>query len=91
VTDLTYAMPLPGKLITHGDGYALLLRDGYESDKEELLAHARSGDYLATLATQLDSISDALTKENEAEAAILQQIVDNLIYLDEKNYKLTKK
>lgn len=68
----------------------LLLHDGMTLDRQELLVHVRSGNYLVTLATLLDAISDTLTVENEAEGVILQQLVGNLIYLDD-HYKLVEK
>jgi hypothetical protein len=89
-TDSVYSLPLPGQLTSHGDEPVLLLRDGSRSNKEELIAQVRSGNYFVTLATLLDTLSANLTDENEAEAMILQVMVDNLIYLDE-NYELVKK
>ncbi|HTE22845.1 MAG TPA: hypothetical protein VK674_07475 [Candidatus Limnocylindria bacterium] len=92
-TNLSYSLPLPGWLLGHtgsADDSVLLLRDSDDSDKQDLAAFIRSGDYFAMLATRLDAISDNLHVENEAEAAILQHIVDNLMYLD-RAYKLIKK
>lgn len=89
MSHLVYSLPAPGIFTGHGAGQLLTLRDA-AMDKEELIVQVRSGDYLATLATALDSLSGTLTKGNEPEAAILQKIVDNLLYLDQQ-YKLVKK
>jgi len=80
MTDSWYVLRLP----------VWLLRDGSSMDRQELVAHIRSGDYFITLATLLDVVSDSLTGENEAEGAVLQQLIENLIYID-KSYKLVKK
>jgi hypothetical protein len=90
-----------GWLIGHDDPAAppaLLLQDTDEDEDEapvaaehqELSAFIRSGDYFGMLATRLDVISDNLHPDNEAEAVILQHIVNNLLYLDQ-NYILVKK
>lgn len=50
----------------------------------------RSGDYIATLATRLDTISKLLTPANEPEHAQLQQIVDELLAIDIR-YRITPK
>lgn len=85
-----YSLAMPSWLLGHGPGSIQLLRDGVLSGREELTAQVRSGDYFATLATLLDSISGTLTEGNEAESMILQHLVDNLLYLDHV-YKLVEK
>jgi hypothetical protein len=89
-TSLTYPLPDPGWLLGHTDELVQLLRDSDGSDDQQLAAFIRSGDYFAMLATRLDAISDNLHPDNEAEAAILQHIVNNLLYLD-RFYQLAKK
>jgi hypothetical protein len=78
-------------ILSHTNAPTWLLHDGTDSiELQELVAHVRSGDYMITLATLLDSISDELTVENQAEATVLQQLIQNLMYID-KHYKLVKK
>jgi len=86
-----YALDPPSAVLAHDSAPTWLLHDGSDTrELEDLIVHVRSGDYFITLATLLDSISDELTVENRAEAAVLQQLIQNLIYLD-KTYKLIKK
>jgi hypothetical protein len=92
--------PQVGWLLDHGGGTAaqpLLLQDTDDeentesiTDKDELAAFISSGDYFGMLATRIDAISDNLHPDNEAEAMILQHIVNNLLYLD-RDYRLVKK
>lgn len=91
MSNITYALPEQGKVMSHGGDWLLMFRDGYSPDEKlELMAQVRSGDYLMMLATALDSLSYTLTSGNDPEAAILQKHVENLLYLD-KEYKLVKK
>jgi len=91
VADKAYSASLVSGVLSHSPLPTWLLRDQDDSfELQELIAHIRSGDYLITLATILDAISDTLSVENEAEGAVLQHLIENLIYID-KNYKLAKK
>jgi hypothetical protein len=62
----------------------------YAEDDLPLAVRIRSGEYFATLATQLDAISDTLADDNEAERVNLQKLADELLKL-QKQYKITPK
>jgi hypothetical protein len=81
----------PG-VVTHGGGMPLMVHDGdgFDMDRVELIASVRSGDYLVTLATTLDIISQLLLTANHAERDNLQKIVNDLLYLN-SHYELKKK
>lgn len=57
------------------------------SDADVLI---RSGQYFTTLATKLDRLSDQLRKGNEVQAHHLQDIINELLFI-QKNYNIKKK
>lgn len=63
------------------------LRDG--ASKPELDAQVASDDYFALLATQLDAVSKSLKDKHHADYVILEEIIDNLLYLH-KYYAIHK-
>lgn len=77
-------------VIEHGGPHTTYLHDGIDEDRSGLVANVRSGDYLVTLATSLDIISQLLLSANHAERDNLQKIVNELLYLSSR-YDLTKK
>ena len=80
----------PG-LSLHGQIFgAKMLRDEDESNKQELDVHVYSGDYFVTLATELDKISQEIQSDNPNEHLRLQQLIDDLLYMQHK-YKIAKK
>lgn len=50
----------------------------------------RSGQYFATLATNLDKLSDQLKKGNEVQERHLQNIIDELLFV-QQHYRIQKK
>jgi len=88
--DPTYSLPLAAWSLSHTDDPALLLLDGDEPEGQDLAAFVRSGDYLDMLATRLDAISENLHPDNEAEAAIIQHFVNDLLSLG-RTHKIVKK
>jgi len=90
MSGLSYALTHLPTVLTHGSGAVLTFRDGLHTDEHELQAHVRSGEYFATLATSLDQVSQSLDTKNEAESAILQRFINDLLYL-QRNYMIVKK
>lgn len=91
-TDPEYHVtPYPG-IVVHGDQPVQMLHDeeGFDMNRVELLARVQSGDYLVTLATTLDIISQLLLEPNHAERDNIQKIVNDLLYL-QMHYTLEKK
>jgi len=76
--------------LSHGFSSINLLHDEWTVNKQELHAFVRSGDYFATLATTLDTISRELTENGYAETYLLQKIIDDLEYLQQR-YKIAPK
>lgn len=77
----------------HFPGRATYVRDGLDDlplHRLQLEGLLKSGDYLGTLATMLDNLSELLQAENDPERQRLQQIINDLLYI-EKNYSLIKK
>jgi hypothetical protein len=62
-----------------------------EAEDAEMLRRARirSGDYLTTLTTELERVAQSLRRSKSPEAAELERIVAELLYL-ERNYKITE-
>lgn len=81
-------------VVTHVDAGTLLFGDhddaAYMPGITPTDVAVRSGDYLATLATRLDTISRRLTIANEPEHAELQKIIDELLAIDAK-YEIKNK
>lgn len=94
MTQQTYKMSHYPGIIVHGtpSTAVTMVRDeaDIDMDRLELLATVRSGDYLVTLATTLDIMSQLLLEANHAERDNLQKIVNDLLYLQSR-YKLVKK
>lgn len=57
------------------------------SDTDVLI---RSGQYFATLATKIDKLSDELKKGNEVQEQHLQDIVNELLFI-QQHYQLQRK
>src|SRR3712207_4297428 len=95
-----YAMNLNPNLVQHFLGRQKLFRDGASSESagsaaddfltDHLLAQARArcGDYVATLATELDKIAQSLALAHAPEAPALERLVQELLYID-KTYDVT--
>jgi hypothetical protein len=106
MTDFSYHLPAFGTILSHFPLRPPVVRDGFsgrakgdadsfepvEDDISELLTRARikSGDYFATLATELDKMAQGLNTVRAPEASELERIVGELLYLDD-NYRLVKK
>ncbi|MDB5181846.1 MAG: hypothetical protein JWP13_609 [Candidatus Saccharibacteria bacterium] len=77
-----------GGVIAHFPIFPTFVRD-IEEDAEILRqARIRSGDYLTTLATELEQIAESLDAAKAPEAPALERIVSELIYVD-RNYSIT--
>ena len=94
---LGYPAPMIGTILSHFPLVQPLLRDGSQGaadsdDLSELHIRARvsSGDYFATLATELDKLAQGLSAVQAPEAPELERIVSELLYVD-RNYHVIKK
>lgn len=65
-------------------------RDGLSINTEELEAIIRSGQYFSTIATKLDKLSHELKKDNQPQANQIQNLVDELLYIQGR-YKIKRK
>jgi len=81
------------------DTYSLLTNELFLADVNKYVeadnitetdALVRSGQYFATLATKLDRLSDQLKKGNEVQAHHLQEIIDELLFIQQR-YSIKKK
>jgi hypothetical protein len=98
----TYQLPRFGMLLSHFPYAQPLVRDGYEAkasdnaasndEAEELLIRARvkSGDYFATLATELDKLAQGLSLARAPEAEVIERMVPELLYID-RHYNIRPK
>ncbi len=60
------------------------------TDLSETDVLIRSGQYFTTLATRLDKLSDQLKKGDELQVRHLQDIIDELLFI-QQHYKIQKK
>ena len=90
MTSTTYELNAQVISLAHISKSFWTLRDEPLSDKYELLALIRSGDYFSVLATQLDEINQVLEPSNLSESIKLQHAVDTLLEL-QRYYKIVKK
>ena len=81
------------------DTYSLLTNELFLADVTKYIevddvtetdALVRSGQYFTTLATKLDRLSDQLKKGNEVQAHHLQEIIDELLFI-QQHYSISKK
>ena len=87
-----------GTVLSHFPTRLTLFRDGTDdaaamaADEDELraMARVRSGDYFATLATELDKVAQSLSSAAAPEAPDIERVVAELLYLD-KHYIIKKK
>lgn len=67
------------------------LKNGYVTiNVDELEAIIRSGQYFSTIATKLDKLSHELKRVNQPQANQMQDLVDELLYIQAR-YKIKKK
>ena len=94
MTGVLSHFPVDQTVVRDQDEDSSLLPAGRYGDDamSELLLNARirSGDYMVTLATELDAVVKDLSVVHASEAAGLEKIVAELLYLD-RNYKIVKK
>jgi hypothetical protein len=89
-SNLAYAMPSTPIVLSHFPGRRFFVRD-IDEDVEMLLeARIRSGDYVLTLATELDKLAQSLAAGNAPEAVDLERLVSELLVINKK-YTLEKK
>lgn len=92
----TYCLPLFDNLLTHGLGWQQPQTfhdiDAIEPHgrRAELTAQIASQDYFAMVATTLDRVSHHLKTIHHSDYFILEDIIDDLLYL-QSHYKITKK
>lgn len=86
----TYHITAPTGLLSHFWTTPALVRD--EAEDAEMLrkARIRSGDYLMTLATELERAAQSLADVKAPEAPELERIVSELLYL-ERNYRIVER
>jgi soluble P-type ATPase len=89
-TILTHS--LPRTLTSVGLASVRLLHDfAGDLTKSDIDVLVASGDYLATLATSLDSLSQSLESSgNETDHVILEKIINTLLYIETK-YRISKR
>lgn len=85
--DTTYRIKNMGAILSHFPGLHRFVHD--TEDDADILRQARirSGDYLMTLATELEQLAENLSSSKAPEAPALERIVAELIYV-ERNYKV---
>lgn len=91
MSEVTYTISRHTGILSHFLPHRVtLVRD--EAEDAEMLRRARikSGDYLMTLATELERVADSLAASQAPEAPELQRIVSELLYL-ERNYEVTER
>lgn len=96
MSSLAYPLPIFDKLLTHGLPWQQS-QTFHDADlpqphgrRAELLAQLASQDYFAMVATSLDKISHHLKTIHHSDYFILEDIIEDLLYL-QTNYKITKK
>lgn len=85
-----YALTQNNYLLNHAPARPSLVEDIVSGNRNELIVQVSSGDYFATLATRLNQMSQDIVSSNKADSELLEQIVDDLIYL-QTNYSIKKK
>lgn len=88
-----YRIPASSGLLAHFPGRRQLLRDGLDDETEAglvLEARVRSGDYMLTLATELDRIAQGLAAARAPEAADLERLAAELLLVN-RRYDLIKR
>lgn len=89
----TYTLPLSTALVDSGwPLYGLVCDAEFDQmpDSMDTEAKVRSGDYLATLITTLDEISQSLPADCQTQQVQIERAISDLLYID-KRYKLTRK
>ena len=78
-------------VLSHASASAKYIEDADEQfNTQDLKAHVKSGDYFSLLATKLDEISQAINDCGPEQTIVLQQLIDNLLYL-QKYYHIVPK
>lgn len=93
VITMTYQLSTIGSLLSHFPGRLDFVRDATDEDADtEMLAkvRVRSGDYFMTVATELDKLAQSIASTNDAEAAQLERLVSELLFID-RNYTIVNK
>lgn len=90
--NITYTIASKPMILSHYSLPTRLVRDATMMTDDHIDANARvrSGDYFATLATQLDHLADSLQSTAPASAYQLEQIVRELLYV-QANYSVVKR
>jgi hypothetical protein len=94
---MKYALSTRDTILTHPFSARAALRARLLHDfaadlsKEDIDALVASGDYLGSLATSLDSISQDLEAAgNDVEHVLIEKIINTLLYIDTK-YTIARK
>lgn len=82
-----YAMLSATEVLDYARSRGWLVNDGDEFDALDLRAQIASGDYFITLATKLDRLRERIFVAYPDEAAQLDQVVTELLYL-QRNYAI---
>ncbi len=98
MNNTSYHLPTFGGLLMHFPQSQPVARDvasdvadeadDYDTAKMLVQARIRSGDYFVTLATEIDKMAQGLNTVRAPEAAELERVVSELLYLHD-NYRLT--
>lgn len=84
----TYKFSSRSRMILPHGRLGYFVEDG-DSANEIVEAHVRSGDYLSTLATQLDALTEMLPPKSD-EVIKIERCVRDLLYIDSK-YEIVPK
>jgi tRNA U55 pseudouridine synthase TruB len=85
---MPYLMPMPTGLASHFPAPSPLARDADEDFRIEV--RVRSGDYLHTLATEIERLAQYLAPEQLPEVEDLERLASELLYVN-RRYELTRK
>jgi hypothetical protein len=87
---VTYRITPSNRILNHFWTTPKLVRDEEEDAAMLRRARIRSGDYLMTLATELERVAQSLGDVRAPEAPELERIVSELLYL-ERNYRIVER
>lgn len=95
MADTTYSLRSSDNIVSHFGNEPSLVRDVGNIDDNtahELMMHARvrSGDYLMTVAIELDRIGQNLAEEQSPYASEVERLVAELLYVNQR-YTVEKK
>lgn len=85
----SYAMLSAEEVLDYARSRGWLVSDGDDFDALDLRAQIASGDYFITLATKLDRLRERIFVAYPDEAAQLDELITELLYL-QRNYAIAR-